>query len=172
MAVCCCRRKRAGCASSPAAASPTVIRGTPQTFNDGFQVPGILLVYGMGYLLDVAPHPEYAKNGWIYLAFTERCSDCNAASRRTKQPASMVKLVRGRIREGEWVDQQVVWSTGIENYTSMVDMAAGGRVAFDGKGHVFLTIGMKGGSEFAGIQDLSLPYGKILRLNDDGGIPA
>lgn len=148
-----------------------VIRGTPQTFNDGFQVPGILLVYGMGYLLDVAPHPDYAQNGWIYLAFTERCSDCNAASRRTKQPASMVKLVRGRIRDGEWIDQQVVWSTGIENYTSMVDMAAGGRVAFDGQGHVFLTIGMKGGSEFAGIQDLSLPYGKILRLNDDGSIP-
>jgi aldose sugar dehydrogenase len=147
------------------------IRGTPQTFNDGFQVPGILLVYGMGYLLDVAPHPDYAQNGWIYLAFTERCSDCNAASRRTKQPASMVKLVRGRIRNGEWIDQQVVWSTGIENYTSMVDMGAGGRVAFDGKGHVFLSIGMKGGSEFAGIQDLSLPYGKILRLNDDGSIP-
>jgi aldose sugar dehydrogenase len=147
------------------------IRGTPQAFNDGFQVPGVLLVYGLGYLLDVAPHPEYAKNGWIYLAFTERCSDCNAASRASKRPASMVKLVRGRIRNGEWIDQQVVWSTDIENYTGMPDMAAGGRVAFDGKGHVFLTIGIKGGSEFAGIQDLSLPYGKILRLNDDGSIP-
>lgn len=147
------------------------IRGTPQTFNDGFQVPGVLLVYGMGYLLDAAPHPEYAKNGWIYLAFTERCSDCNAASRKSKQPASMVKLVRGRIRNGEWVDQQVVWKTDIENYTSMPDMAAGGRVAFDGRGHVFLTIGIKGGSEFAGIQDLSLPYGKVLRLKEDGSIP-
>jgi glucose/arabinose dehydrogenase/mono/diheme cytochrome c family protein len=147
------------------------IRGTPKTFNDGFQVPGILLVYGMGYLLDVAVHPDYAKNGWIYLSFTERCGDCNAASRKSKQPASMVVLVRGRIRNGEWVDQQPIWKTDIENYTSMVDMAAGGRVAFDGKGHVFLSIGIKGGSEFAGVQDLSLPYGKILRLNDDGSIP-
>ncbi len=94
------------------------IRGTPQTFNDGFQVPGILLVYGMGYLLDVAPHPDYAKNGWIYLSFTERCSDCNAASRKSKQPASMVVLVRGRIRNGEWVDQQAIWKTDIENYTA------------------------------------------------------
>ena len=25
------------------------------------------LVYGMGWMLDVALHPEYAKNGWIYL---------------------------------------------------------------------------------------------------------
>jgi glucose/arabinose dehydrogenase len=37
---------------------------------------------------------------------------------------------------------------------------------------VFLSIGIKGGSEFAGVQDLSLPYGKVLRLNDDGSIPA
>jgi aldose sugar dehydrogenase len=148
------------------------VRGTPRTFNDGFKVPGILLVYGMGYLLDVALHPDYAHNGWIYLAYTERCSDCNEASRKSKQPASMVVLVRGRIRDGEWVDQQTVWHTGKENYTSMVDMAAGGRIAFDGAGHVFLSIGIKGGSEFAGVQDLHLPYGKILRVNEDGSIPA
>lgn len=148
------------------------VRGTPQAFDDGFQVPGVLLVYGLGYLLDVAPHPDYARNGWIYLSYTERCSDCNEASRSSKRPVSMVKLVRGRIRNGEWVDQQTVWSTPLENYTGMPDMAAGGRIAFDGKGHVFLTIGIKGGSEYAGVQDLKLPYGKILRLNDDGSIPA
>jgi glucose/arabinose dehydrogenase len=149
-----------------------LIKGTPQVFDDGFKVPGILLVYGMGYLLDVAPHPEYAKNGWIYLSYTERCSDCNKASRDSKRPVSMVKLVRAHIRNGEWVDQQTIWSTDIENYTGMVDMAAGGRIAFDGKGHVFLTIGIKGMGEAVGVQDLKLPYGKILRLNDDGSIPA
>ena len=53
----------------------------------------------------------------------------------------------------------------------VLDMAAGGRIAFDGKGHVFMSIGIKGGSEFAGVQDLSLPYGKIHRVNDDGTIP-
>jgi glucose/arabinose dehydrogenase len=30
---------------------------------------------------------------------------------------------------------------------------------------------MKGALDFIGTQDLGLPYGKILRLNDDGGIP-
>jgi glucose/arabinose dehydrogenase len=148
------------------------VKGTPKVFDDGFKVPGILLVYGMGYLLDVAPHPDYAKNGWIYLSFTERCSDCNKASRDSKRPVSMVKLVRGHIRNGEWVDEQTIWHTDIENYTGMVDMAAGGRIAFDNKGHVFLTIGIKGMGESVGVQDLRLPYGKILRLNDDGGIPA
>jgi glucose/arabinose dehydrogenase len=50
-------------------------------------------------------------------------------------------------------------------------MAAGGRIAFDDSGHVFLSIGMKGGSNFAGIQDLSLPYGKIVRLGENGTVP-
>ena len=149
-----------------------LIRGTPKVFDDGFQMPGILLVYGMGNLLDVAPHPDYAKNGWIYLSYTERCNDCNKESRASSRPVSMVVLVRGRISNGEWVDQQTIWRTDIENYTGMVDMAAGARIAFDGRGHVFLSIGIKGGSEFAGVQDLHLPYGKILRLNEDGGIPA
>jgi len=148
------------------------IRNTPKVFDDGFTVPGILLVYGMGYLLDVAPHPDYAKNGWIYLSYTERCSDCNKASRDSKRPVSMVVLVRGRIRNGEWVDQQTIWRTDYENYTGMVDMAAGGRITFDGRGHVFLSIGIKGNGEQFGVQDLKLPYGKILRVNDDGTIPA
>jgi len=148
-----------------------LIRGTPQTHAEGFTVPGILLYYGLGNLLDVAPHPGYAQNGWIYLHFTERCSDCNAASRASKRPVSMNKVVRGRIRDGAWVDQETVWQTDVENYTGMPDIAAGGRIAFDGDGHVFLSMGMKMNSEFAGIQDLSLPYGKIHRVNDDGTIP-
>src|SRR5262249_29752637 len=102
---------------SPDGKVSALIRGTPQVYDDGFQMPGLLLVYGMGYLLDLALHPDYAKNGWIYLSYTERCTDCNEATRTSKRPASMVVLVRGRIRNGEWVDQQVIWKTGYENYT-------------------------------------------------------
>ncbi|MGH9809967.1 MAG: PQQ-dependent sugar dehydrogenase, partial [Terriglobia bacterium] len=157
---------------SPDGKQSAPIRGTPKTFNDGFQVPGILLVFGTGYLLDVALHPDYAHNGWIYLAYTERCSDCNAASRQSHRPVSMTALIRGRIKNGEWVDQQSIWHTDIENYTAMPDMTAAGRITFDGKGHVFMSIGIKDNSEFAGVQDLRLPYGKVLRVNDDGSIPA
>lgn len=148
-----------------------LIRGTPQAHDDGFEVPGILLVYGMGYLLDVVPHPDYEDNGWIYLHYTERCTDCNAASRTSGRPVSMNTLVRGRIEDGAWVNQETIWRADIEHYTGMPDMAAGGRIAFDDAGHVFFSVGMKGGSEFAGIQDLRLPYGKIHRVNDDGSIP-
>jgi len=156
---------------SRSGAKSELIAGTPQVHAEGFTAPGVLMFYGMGYLLDVAPHPDFAQNGWIYLHFTERCSDCNAASRASKRPVSMNKVVRGRIRDGAWVDQQTIWQTDIENYTGMPDMAAGGRIAFDGEGHVFLSMGIKQNSEFAGVQDLSLPYGKIHRVNDDGTIP-
>lgn len=148
-----------------------LIRGTPKAHDDGFEVPGILLVFGQGYLLDVAPHPDYEKNGWIYLHYTDRCSDCNAASRQSKRPVSMNAVIRGRLRNGEWVDQQSIWRADMEHYTAMPDMAAGGRLAFDGKGHVFFSVGIKGNGEHVGVQDLGFPYGKIHRVNDDGSIP-
>jgi aldose sugar dehydrogenase len=78
-----------------------LIKGTPQVFNDGFEVPGIELVYGMGYLLEVAPHPDYAKNGWIYLHDTERCGDCNEIGQKFKTPVSDNVVVRGRIKDGD-----------------------------------------------------------------------
>lgn len=149
-----------------------LIRGTPRAYDDGFEVPGLRLVFGLGYLLDVAPHPDYLKNGWIYLHYTDRCSNCNEASRKSGRPVSMNALIRGRIKGDEWVDQQSIWRTDVANYTAVPDMAAGGRIAFDGQGHVFISIGIKGNSEFDGIQDLRLPYGKIHRVNDDGSIPA
>ena len=147
------------------------VRGTPPAFDDGFEVPGLRIVYGLGYLLDVALHPDYAENGWIYLSYTERCSGCNEESRATGRPVSMVALSRGRIEDGEWVDVEPIYRADIEHYTGMPDMAAGGRIAFDGEGHVFLSVGIKGGSEHAGVQDLALPYGKIHRMRDDGSIP-
>src|SRR5262245_6903827 len=157
---------------SPSGEQSALIRGTPQAFDDGFEVPGILLVFGSGYLLDLALHPDYERNGWIYLSYTDRCSACNAASRQSNRPVTMNALMRGRIENGEWVDQQTIWRSDIEHYTGTPDMAAGGRIAFDDAGHVFLTVGIKGAGKSDGMQDLGKPYGKIHRVNDDGSIPA
>jgi glucose/arabinose dehydrogenase len=110
-------------------------------------------------LMDVALHPDYETNGWVYLAYGDR-----------KGSVSMVRLDRGRIRQGKWVDVETIWRAGIDTYTSMSDRDAGGRIAFDGHGHVFISVGLKGGY-YQGIQDLDLPYGKIHRVNDDGSIP-
>jgi len=84
----------------------------------------------------------------------------------------MNRLVRGRIKDGAWVDEEIIWQAAPETYTNTSDLAAGGRIAFDNEGNVYISIGMKDALDFMGIQDLSLPYGKIHRIHGDGQIPA
>jgi glucose/arabinose dehydrogenase len=146
-----------------------LIVGTPKAYDDSFQFVGQPM--GLGWMMDVALHPDYANNSWIYLHFGDRCSDCNEISREEDQPVSMNKLVRGRIKEGAWVDEEVIWQADKETYTAMPEIAAGGRIAFDNDGFVYFSVGMKGPMEHIGVQDLSLPYGKIMRVHDDGRIP-
>ncbi len=143
------------------------IAGTPETSSLGFQVLG--LDYGLGWLLDVAPHPQYADNGWIYLHHTHLCTDCEEEDGGFI-PITMNRLIRGRIKDEQWVDEEVIWSVPQSYYTSMPDLGAGGRIAFDPEGYVYFSIGIKGGY-FERIQDLSMPYGKIHRVHDDGRIP-
>jgi glucose/arabinose dehydrogenase len=156
---------------SPDGAVSEPIVGTPQAYDDSFEIPGLQYIVGTGWLMDVAIDSDYADNGWVYLHYGDRCSDCNELGRAMNAPVSMNKLVRARIRDGQWVDEEVVWQAPIGQYTWMPDQAAGGRIAFDDAGHVFMSIGMKGQGNFDGIQDLSLPYGKILRLHRDGSVP-
>ena len=95
-------------------------------------------------MLDVALHPNYDENGWIYLAFTDRCEGCNAASRDSQAPVSMTKLVRGRIARDRWIDEETIWQADLEYYTRTDDLLAGGRIAFDDRDHFFLSVGAKG----------------------------
>ena len=125
---------------------------------------------GVGWMHDVAIHPDYEKNGWIYIQYGDRCSDCNTISRDTGLPVSMNRLIRGRLKEGVWVDEQTLWEADIETYTQEKDMLAGGRISFDDQGHVFISIGSKVLGHLGG-QNLGMPYGKIIRLYDDGRIP-
>jgi glucose/arabinose dehydrogenase len=145
---------------SPDGKRSALIEGTPPTHDDGMEL--FSLVRGRGWMLDVALHPDYEKSGWIYLHFGDRCRECDT---------SMNKLVRGRLADGRWASEEVIWSAAPESYTTMSDMTAGGRICFDGNGHVFLSVGIKGSSDHDGVQDLSLPYGKIHRVHDDGRIP-
>ena len=145
---------------SPDGKRSALIEGTPPTHDDGMEL--FSLVRGRGWMLDVALHPEYEKNGWIYLHFGDRCRECDT---------SMNKLIRGRIADSRWVDEEVIWSAAPESYTTMSDMTAGGRICFDGNGHVFLSVGIKGSSDHDGVQDLSLPYGKITASKTTAGSP-
>lgn len=73
--------------------------GAPVGYDDGFNVYGLDL--GIGHLMDVAVHPDYAENGWAYIHYGHRCKDCNAAARESTLPDSMNRMIRGR----DWSDQ-------------------------------------------------------------------
>ncbi|MDP6536770.1 MAG: PQQ-dependent sugar dehydrogenase [Gammaproteobacteria bacterium] len=155
---------------SPDGEQSELIRGTPKAYDDIYRLETRLdIERGMGWMFDTVLHPNYAQNNWVYLYFSDRCEDCNELSREIDRPVSMNKLVRGRIEGGEWQDEEIIWQAQAEHYGLAGDVAAGGRVAFDNFGRVYFSIGMKGNPR--GIQDLSTPWGKIHRVNDDGSIP-
>lgn len=121
--------------------------------------------FTLGSLLDVELHPEFDANGWIYLSHAHRCDwSCGWVV-----PGTMVRVVRGRIDQGEWVDQQVIWDVDTDHYTPVPDAVAGGRLAFDGQGYLYVTVGGK--NTYDKLHDLNTPFGKIHRVYDDGRIP-
>jgi glucose/arabinose dehydrogenase len=114
---------------------------------------------GQGGLLDVAVHPDYAKNGWIYLSYSDPGPDETA----------LTAVVRGKLRDGQFVDQQHIYKAPLEFYRKG-EVHFGSRFVFDGKGHLFFSMGERGQGPDA--QDLSRPNGKVHRVNEDGTIPA
>ncbi len=147
-----------------------LIEGTPQT---GSSIDVMGVQYGSGWLLDVAIHPDYENNGWVYLHYTDLCAERCDSSLVSPASPSMNRLDRGHIVNGKWVDVQTIWQAPLEFYSSTPDTGAGGRIAFDDSGHVYISVGIKSADGFEDTtpQDLSIPYGKIHRVRDDGAIP-
>lgn len=120
---------------------------------------------GQGGLMDVAVHPDYTSNGWIYLAFTDPAKE-NAR-------AGMTKIVRGKLRwsgdNAVWTGEQTIFEAEQKDYFT-AGVHFGARIEFDGKGHIYFTIGERGQNMPA--QSLSSPVGKTFRTNEDGSIPA
>lgn len=114
---------------------------------------------GQGGLLDVAVHPDAATNGWVYLSFSDPGEGGSA----------MTRVIRGRLRDGSLVDQQVLFEAPKPLYRRG-GAHFGSRFVFDGKGHLFFSIGERGHKDDA--QDLSRPNGKVHRIHDDGRVPA
>lgn len=112
---------------------------------------------GQGGLLDVAVHPQHAKNGWIYVTYAQRDGT----------GANGTELARGRLTgaPGAWRldDVQVLFRMAPK---SRAGQHFGSRLVFDRDGHLYMTLGDRG--EMARAQRLDDHAGKILRLTDDG----
>jgi glucose/arabinose dehydrogenase len=127
-------------------------------------VTGIPEVFatGQGGLLEVAPHPGFRTNRLLYLSY----------SKPQAGGQSTTALVRGRYEGDRLSNLEPLFesiSRGRGHY--------GGKIAFDRNGFVFLTLGDRqvapeGNLEAHPAQDLSNHHGKIIRLHDDGRVPA
>jgi glucose/arabinose dehydrogenase len=80
----------------------------------------------------------------------------------------MTAVVRGRVKDGRWVDEETLFRAPPELYRK-ARVHFGSRFVFDGKGHLYFTIGERGHQDDA--QDLTRPNGKVHRIHDDGRIP-
>lgn len=123
-------------------------------------VPAVAVV-GQGGLLDVRLHPDYEKNGWVYLAFS-----------KASPQGELTAIVRGKLRGNEFVESETIFDPPAEDYTRG-GVHFGCRIAFDGQGYMFFSIGDRGSTPGPGnlAQNLGHVAGKIHRLHDDGRVP-
>lgn len=120
--------------------------------------------YGQGGLFDVTLDPNYEDNGWVYLAYSHGLQ----ADKPKERAPTMTRVVRGRIDNLSWTDEQLLFEAKPETYRTS-GAHFGGRIVFDPEGYLFFSIGDRGAPKHA--QDLSLPNGKIHRIYPDGRIP-
>ncbi|HTM99129.1 MAG TPA: PQQ-dependent sugar dehydrogenase [Pedobacter sp.] len=131
---------------------------------DPVEITGLpkILYRGQGGLLDVVLHPDYAKNGWIYLSF----SSAKVEGEEGPDNGANTALMRAKLKDHMLTDVQVIFKA-LPNVRSTPHF--GGRIVFDKNGYVFLSLGERGEKENA--QQLSKDQGKVVRLHDDGKIP-
>jgi glucose/arabinose dehydrogenase len=124
---------------------PQPIAGVPEVF-----------ARGQGGLLDIALHPNYAENGWIYLSYAA-----------PGPGGGGTRVARARLGEKGLQDLEVIFD--MERKTP-AQQHFGSRLAFDEEGFLYISTGDRGERDRA--QDLGDAAGKVLRVTDTGGIPA
>jgi glucose/arabinose dehydrogenase len=123
---------------------PQPVAGGPESFfTGGSGLPGAVHGY-----MDIALHPDFARNNYIYLTYTKPLPD------------NRTTLALGR---GRWNGEELRRFEDI--YVAETGTAGPSRIAFGQDGTLYMTA--SGGDS----QDPMNIGGKVLRLNDDGSIP-
>lgn len=117
---------------------------------------------GQGGFGDVVVHPQFASNGLVYYSYAEDGADDTRGA-----AVARAKLVLDADGNGQLTDMQVIWRqmpkvTGRGHY--------GHRLAFGPDGKLWISSSER--QKFDPAQDMKTNLGKIIRLNDDGSVPA
>ncbi len=118
-------------------------------------VPPVVAI-GQGGLLDVALHPEFARNGWVYLSYAGADADGYGT-----------EVIRGRLDGHALRDVEVIFRMQPRSASSH---HFGSRLVFDRQGFLYITLGERGDKNRA--QRLDDHAGSVIRLHDNGRVPA
>jgi glucose/arabinose dehydrogenase len=116
-------------------------------------------------LNDVALHPRFAENRWVYFTYYKPAGGGPIEARAT--------LARARFDGRTLSDVRELIAT-----DTVVTRASASRIAFGRDGKLYMVIGIPlpaaepGVATMTDAQDPGSLFGKVLRLNDDGSVPA
>ncbi len=133
---------------------PAIIEGTPP-----------VIEHGQGGLMEVALHPDFRKNGWVYLGFSDGTREKRENGKDDVK--CITSVVRGHLKDHQWTDQEWIYRAD-PKFRSGAGVHFGTRFVFD-KGYIYFVVGERGGLMES--QSLARPNGKIHRLHDDGRVP-
>ncbi|WP_008310161.1 PQQ-dependent sugar dehydrogenase [Leptolyngbya sp. PCC 6406] len=134
---------------------------------DPTPVPGIpeVLAFGQGGLLDVAVHPNFAENQWVYFTYAHGSRDANET-----------RVARARFDGNALTDWTVVFEVG---KLKPDGQHFGARLAWLPDNKLLVAIGDGGNPPLQldgelsrnQAQRLDSRLGKVVRINDDGSVP-
>lgn len=125
----------------------TIIEGLPEVY-----------VRGQGGLLDIELHPDYSKNGWLYITY---------ASTDGEGDGGNTALIRAKLNGNKLTNIELLYKAGPN---SKRGQHFGSRIEFDNDGFLYFSVGDRGDRD-VNPQDVTRDCGKIYRLNADGSIP-
>lgn len=112
---------------------------------------------GQGGLLDLALHPDFANNRWLYFSYSQ-----------PGKGGTGTAVARAKLRDTRLSDLEVIF---VQQPKTSGSAHFGSRLVFDDQGYLFITTGERYHSRDMA-QQLDNHLGKILRLHDDGTVPA
>jgi glucose/arabinose dehydrogenase len=139
----------------PGQLEPTPVAGVPE-----------VLTTGQGGLLDVSVHPQFADNQWVYFTYAEG-----------DRSANQTRVARARLVDDALSDWQVIFEV---NRSKQGGQHFGSRITWLPDDTMLISIGdggnpplqLEGNLIREQAQNLGSHLGKIVRLKDDGSIPA